>query len=330
VRRRARGLAAGAGAVAAGAVVALWCTRPEMPPPLPDDVPAVAAAPVMAATTAFRPAADAGEIIQMAPVIRDGGVRVLLRGHVDDAWLGGPASMTDDDGLMVVTRPLSGAGRAEVAGAIGASLRLVRADGGTCGAVVTGAVALARVDAGDETDRDAEAAWNAADDSRVVAGELELDGACDGALWARSASLPQPAIARRGAADGGTERAAIAALKKRPEYRELTDGSGSEEFAVVTLDGGGETLVAAQFLAETCVGKSPVLTGLWRVDGGELRFLGAEERIAEILGAADADGDGRLEVITRDDALGVAVLHRGAGRFRFAQRASVDVRGCRC
>jgi hypothetical protein len=341
VRRRARGLAAGAGALAAGAVVALWCTRPEMPPPLPDQAPAIAAAAVDA-RTATRPISgtaeardvrDAGETIQMAPVVRDGGVRVVLRSHVDGAWVSGPASLTEEDGLLIATRPLSDAGRAEVAGAMGAALRLVRPDGGSCRAVVTGAVALARVDAGDEIDRDADAAWNAADDSRVVAGDLELDGDCDGALWARSASLAQPAPARIARADSATRRAAIAALEKRPEYRELTDGSGSEEFAVVTVAAGGETIVAAQFLSETCVGKMPVLTGFWRLEpgaGGELRFLGAEERIVDIVGAADADGDGRLEVLTQDDSLGVAVMHRGAGRYRVAQRAPVDIRGCRC
>jgi len=342
VRRWARGLAAGAGALAAGAVVALWCTRPEMPPPLPDEAPVMAAAAVDA-RTATRPTAGAaetrerGEIIQMAPVVRDGGMRVVLRSHVDGAWVSGPASLTDEDGLLIATRPLSDAGRAEVAGAMGAALRLVRPDGGSCRAVVTGAVALARVDAGDEIDRDADAAWNAADDSRVVAGDLELDGDCDGALWARSASLAQPAPAQIAPADPVTRRAAIDALEKRPEYRELTDGSGSEEFAVVTVAAGGETIVAAQFLAETCVGKMPVLTALWRLEAGagggaagELRFLGAEERIKDIVGAADADGDGRLEVLTQDDALGLAVMHRGAGRYRFAQRAPVDIRGCRC
>ena len=330
MRRRARSVAAGAGAVTVGALVALWCTRADLPPPLPDKADTSAAVAVVA--TEPRPASDVShETIRMAPVLTEGRVRVLLRSEVEDRWLGGAGTLTDHDGLLVVTRPLAEAGRAEVARAIGAQVRLQRADGGSCDAVVTGAVALARVDGGGEVDRSAGAAgvWESADASRVIAGDLAVEGSCPGALWVSSASLQRPAMATIGDAGGEVRRDAIAALKARPEYRELTDGSGSEQFEVSALTTGGETVVVARFLATTCTGQQPVLTGFWRAEGGALRFLAAEERVAGIPAAADVDGDGRMEILVQDDVLGAAVL-RGPGRYRIEQRAQVDVRGCRC
>ena len=331
VRRRARSVAAGAGALTAGALVALWCTRAELPPPLPQ-TPATHST-VAAATTAPRPAADpAHEVIRMAPVLREGRVRVLLRSQVDDSWLGGPGTLTEHDGLLVVTRPLGPAGRAEVARAIGAQVRVHRAGRGSCAAVVTGAVALARIDGGGEIDRDAgaEGVWQAAAASRVIAGDLAIEGSCADALWASSASLPAPAAATIAEAPAEVRRDAIAALRARPEYKDMTDGSGSEAFEVSTLTTGGERVVVARFLAETCTGQQPVLTGFWRAEAGGLHFMATEERVTAIPAAADVDGDGRMEILIEDDLLGAAVLRGESGRYRVEQRAPVDIRGCRC
>jgi hypothetical protein len=338
VRRRARSVAAGAGALTAGALVALWCTRAELPPPLPETTPATekmvaATTTAMTATTAPRPVADpAHEVIRMAPVLREGRVRVLLRSEVDDKWLGGPGTLTEHDGLLVVTRPLGHAGRAEVARAIGAQVRLQRAGGGWCAAVVTGAVALARIDGGGEIDQDAgaEGVWQAADASRVIAGDLAIEGSCADALWASSASLPAPAAGAIAEAPAEVRRDAITALRARPEYKDMTDGSGSEAFEVSTLTTGGERVVVAKFLAETCTGQQPVLTGFWRAEAGGLHFMATEERVTGIPAAADVDGDGRMEILIEDDLLGAAVLRGESGRYRVEQRAPVDIRGCRC
>ncbi len=268
----------------------------------------------------------------MAPVLREGRVRVLLRSEVDDEWLGGPGTLSEHDGLLVVTRPLGHAGRAEVARAVGGQVRLHRAGGGSCAAVVTGAVALARVDGGGELDRDAGAAgvWEAADASRVIAGDLAIEGGCADALWASSAWLPAPAAVKIGEAPADVRADAIAALRARPEYKDMTDGSGSEAYEVSTLTTGGERVVVAKFLAETCTGQQPVLTGFWRAEGGGLRFLAAEERVTGIPAAGDVDGDGRMEILIEDDLLGASVLRGAGGRYRVEQRAPVDIRGCRC
>ena len=273
---------------------------------------------------------DARDAIDMAPVVTEGGLRVVLRGEVEERWLGGPATVSDATGMTVVTRPLSGAGRAEVATAIGQRLRL-HGPGGSCVARVTGAVALARLDAGGELeDTGPQSAWDAAGGG-VIAGDLEpIAGRCDEAQWARSESLPQPSMARAAEATSKMRDTAISALKARPEYRELTDGTGSEEHRVVTLSTGGETVVVTTLVTEGCTGPWPTLTALWRVEGGRLAFLGTQDLVTAVLIGADADGDGAIELLVQDDLLGVALLRRDGGRYEVEQRAPVEVLGCRC
>jgi hypothetical protein len=331
--RGARSAAVGVGAVVSGALLALWCTQAELPPPLPERGAPVTLAAAAVDPAALQPRADRGNL-PMAPVIAEEKLRVVLRSEVNEAWLGGPGTVTEDDALMVVTRPLSDQGAAEVADDVGTRVRLYRADGTVCGGgTVTGALALARLDAGGEVDRGAgpEVVWNAADGANVIAGDLKLDAPCQGAVWARSESLPPPAMATVRKAAGDTRAAAIAALRARPEYRELTDGSGSEKFEVFAIAGESETVLAAQFVAETCVGEQPVLTGFWRVGPGrQLRFLGSWESLKDVLFAADANGDGRIEIMARDDAHGLTQLGRDSGRYDVARTAPVAIRGCRC
>jgi hypothetical protein len=165
----------------------------------------------------------------------------------------------------------------------------------------------------------------------VVAGDLEpLQGRCKDVLWARSEGLAAPRLAVEREAEPDLRRTAQRALRQRPEYRDLTDGSGSERIEVSTLSDGGETLVVTTFVAEGCVGPTPALLGLWRLDGDHLTFLGAEEQITEIVVGADVDADGRMELLATDDMLGTAVLRRATERFHMEQQAQVPVLGCRC
>jgi hypothetical protein len=333
-RRRRSILALGAVAVGAGAAIAFSSGGAPIPPAI---VPVAAIAPVRPVATVTEPAPPAADerSIDMAPVITDGELRVVLRGDVEDDWLTGKPTVTEDDGVTVVTRALSKTGRAQVKEAIGTRVRLYSADGASCLARVTGAVALGRFEGVGELEPGAgpQGAWDAASATVVVAGDLEpLEGSCDQALWARTESLPAPSLAEAGKPADKIRRAAAAALRARPEYAEITGGDGGkEEIRVTSWSAGGETLVVATLLLEGCVEDAwPVLTALWRLDHGALRFVGAEESITEVLAAADVDGDGSLELVGRDDLIGVAVLRRGDGRFEVAERAPVAVLGCRC
>jgi hypothetical protein len=73
------------------------------------------------------------------------------------------------------------------------------------------------------------------------------------------------------------------------------------------------------------------LTGFWHVGPDRrLRFLGAWESLKDILVAADTNGDGRIEIMARDDALGLTQLGRESGRYNVTRSAPVAIRGCRC
>lgn len=338
-RRRWTVLGAGAGAIIYFGLAGLAESEPAAQP----TVAALDLAPLIAGSRTARIEPPAPRrygpdafAIEMAPVFADGGLRVLLRSEVRERWLGGPPELTTEDGMTVVTRKLSRAGRTEVAAATGARLRLYRTDGRSCLARVTGAVALGRLDDGGNLDPEAGAqgAWDVAVNWHVVAGNLEpLEGSCDDALWARSESLPPPTMADAGKPSDSVKRDAIAALKKRAEYRALADDSGleNEEFEVETLSTGAETVVVTTLLSEGCAGQWPTLIAMWQLgNDGTLRFLGAEDSITAILGGADTDGDGRIEIVAQDDLAGLALLRRGSGRFRVGQRAPVGILGCRC
>jgi hypothetical protein len=331
-----RGLAAGL--IAGGAFALAFWQKPAQPAeaaprPIPTMMVGLPAPTLAAAVVQPRRHGPEAFELDMAPVLSDGGLRVVLRDRVESSWLAGSPKMTDDEGVTVVTRPLSAKGRAEVGLATGARLRLYRADGSSCLARVSGLVAVARLDVGDALDPDggATSAWEAAGESRVLAGDLEpIEGRCAEALWARSESLPAPRLAEKSAASAGVRRTAERALRMRPEYRELTDGTGDEQIDVSTLSDGTETLVVTTFVAEGCTGPSPALVGLWRLAGDRLVFLGAEEMVSDILTGTDADGDGRMELLASEDMLGVAVLRRATGQFIVEQQASVPILGCRC
>jgi hypothetical protein len=336
IHGRARGLAMGAVMVGSGAALlhSFLATR--------DGAPVAAAAapaptaPVAVAATVPPPAVepDAKGAIDMAPVLTDGGLRVLLRSNIEDSWVVGAAEVEVDEGVTVVTRRLNNAGLVTFGPLVGERLRLYSADGSSCLARLTGAVALGRFDdSGGEEPAKAADAWDRADGTHVVAGELEMiDGRCDEPLWARSASLPAPSMATRRDAGAGARRAAIAAFAARPEHRELTDGSGSEEYEVESLSAGDDTVLVTTLVVEGCAGKWPALSAFWRLEaGGKLAFLGAEETVTDVLAAADADGDGRMEIIAQDDLAGVTMLRRHAvGGFEVEKTARVAIHGCRC
>ena len=302
----------------------------------PVAVAPVVVAPVAAVAVTVPPVAESKGGIDMAPVLVDGGLRVLLPTDLedlDDSLVVGAAEVKVDEGVTVVTRRLRHAAREMLGPWVGERLRLYSADGSTCLARITKAVALGRFDdSGSEEPADPEEAWARADGTQVVAGDLEVvEGECEDPIWARSASLPEPTMATRSSVDRKTRSAAIAAFKARPEHRELTDGTGDERYEVKALRAGGDTIVVTTLVVEGCAGEWPALTGLWRLEGDKLTFLGARETMTDVLAAADADGDGRMDLVTQEDTLGVSVLRRRArGAYRTTESAPVLIHGCRC
>lgn len=277
--------------------------------------------------------------IEIAPVIADGGLHVVLASGVEASWLkGGDApSMRDDEGLTIVEHPLGPRGRDAFAAALGARLRLYRADGSSCLTRVKVVVGLARIDHGGELDAaDARRAWEAAEGSaQVIAGRLEpIEGRCDDARIARSEALPAPAVARPVKASAELERRAASALLAMPAVSALFDGVDPQgsPVEVTTFTAGGQTVVQAILFGEGCTGQEPQVVAFWRLDGGALVSLGHELDPAPATMAAATGPDGELELVVTEDVLGSALLRRTGedGRFELTDRASVAFYGCRC
>ena len=203
-------------------------------------------------------------------------------------------------------------------------------------AEVTGLSAIGRFAPDDfgeaEAPVDASAAWQAADGSHLVAGDLAPQGGdCTGALWAQPESLAPPVLAEVGDAGADQVRRASDLLRAEPDFADRTGGSPTRfEVDAVTLDG-GETLLVASALVEGCADFEPVMTALYAVQAdGSLHRVGSGTTVGSIAAAGDFDGDGHLEILVRGDALDSSILRRRAGAYAEEAHAAVPIYGCRC
>jgi hypothetical protein len=126
----------------------------------------------------------------------------------------------------------------------------------------------------------------------------------------------------------------VPALLALPEVKEMFGGEPPHDRTdVVVFRGEAETLVMTTLFAEGCAGQEPAIVAVWKMGPGDaLELLGTEEGITDALLAADARGDGRLELVVREDLLGTALLRRTGKRGELSRtdRAPVSILGCRC
>ena len=351
-------VAAAAVGSAAGAVFALGPARsPDVivadlaavadRPALPAGEAAVAAAlftPPLPPVTVFPEPARALEPppIDMAHVIHEGGLRVVLAARVQAGWLGDPAQATAEveDGITIVRRPLSAQGHATFAPQVGAVLRLHGGAGGDddagagCLARIVAPVALARFAADSDEVPDPQAGWEVAGRAQLVAADLEvIEGDCQETRWARTASLPAPAPAAIGVASAALARRASEQLRALDQYEELTDGlePADRRITVQTVSTGRETLAIATLAVLGCADLEPVLTAIYQVEpDGELTLVSWETTFHEILAAVDTDGDGKTELLVAPDLLDQTILRRTGNTYAEESAITLPIFGCRC
>jgi hypothetical protein len=316
---------------AGGMIVALiqprdHVARVETPVAVPIPVPAVVRAPAPAVAP-----------FDLAPVIHEGGLRVVLSTEVEPRWIGGgDITVRDEDGVRVVTRPLSRAGGEQFGRFLGSRVRLLAGDH-SCLAEVTSLSLVGRFAPdgfGEDPDQAVSggAAWSAASGSYLVAGALEVaDRECGAALWAAAPAYPAPLPATVAEANHELTRRAADMLRAEPGFADATAGAHAEFEVDVVSAAGGETVLVASALVEGCVDGEPVLTALYTLqDDGSLHPVGAPMTVGSIEAAADIDGDGHVEFLVRGDTLDLAILRRRAGRYEREAQAMVPIFGCRC
>ena len=325
-----------------GALVALLQPAPRVvaqPATLALHTPATEAglALVPASARVLAPAAAALPF-DLAPVIDEGGLRVVVETAVEPQWLGRAIVVSDDEGVRVVERPLSESGTARFSRLVGARLRLVGAAGPVCVAEIRGVSAVGRFapeDSGEtEPSGDAPAAWDAAAGSHLIAGDLAaIEGDCAGAIWAQPEVLAPPVLAEVKDAGALHARRAADLLRAAPDFAERTGGaSATIDVDAITLDG-GETLLVASALVEGCADQEPVMSALYAVQAdGSIHPVGPDSdfTVGTIAAAADFDGDGHVEILVKGDVLDSSILRRRTDGYQEEAHAAVPIYGCRC
>ena len=272
----------------------------------------------------------------VAPVIAEGGLRVVLATEVEPQWLGDSIQVSDHDGVRVAVRPLSQRGEQRFAGQVASVFRLYGRDARLCTAEVTGLVAVGRFAPDDfgeaEAPVSAAAAWSAADGAHLIAADQRpIAGDCAGALWAQPEALAEAVRATVSDASGNETRRAGELLRATSGFSEATQGSHATiEVQAVALPG-GERLLVASALVEGCAELEPVTTAVYAVQAdGSLHQVAADLDVSSIAAAADFDGDGAVEILVHTDALDLAVLRRRAAGYQVEAHAALPIYGCRC
>ena len=320
-----------------GVLVALLQPRAETPAVLTLPVPTAIAVPTHLPVSQPAEGSPPPLFPDLAPVIADGGLRLVMATEVEPKWLGEAIEVHDHGGVRVVTRPLSRLGEERFAGGIDARVRLHGRDARLCTAEVTGFVAVGRFAPDDfevgDPPADAAAAWKAAEGSHLIAADLRpIDGDCAGALWAQPDGLAEPVRATIAAASAEQTRLASEQLKTSSQYMEVA-GSGelAIEFQATIIATDSEQLLVASALGEGCVGLEPFTTAIYALQAdGSLHPVGTGLHVISIEAAADFDGDGHLEILFRSDDADLAILRRRAGAYQVEAHAAVPIYGCRC
>ena len=258
---------------------------------------------------------------------------VLLSGAPDDAWARGAPR---GDGATWAERDVREAALPKALGAWkGKKVRLYGPAGPLCEATIASLVLRAEVvphfgtvqewnGQGDGPKRSpaqiAAEVWSmAAGDGHALFGRLSAR--CPGAVWARAADLPAPAITPVEEPSGSLREAALSAFRRLRAYRDLqaaygesseapagkrrarwedADGAKPHVYALGAT-GGGLVLVSAQAGAG-CGRFEGSLVGLWEVRGDASSpklsplSLPADEALI-VRAAVDLDGDGKPEIV---------------------------------
>lgn len=276
-------------------------------------------------------------LIELAPVVHDQGLRLILDEGIDEAWLSDGIHAEAEEGPTVVTRPLSEAGQAVFAGY---RQRLVALSDGTrivCHARIVNLEAFGRYYPDwaieEQPPEHGLSHWEAVASHWSVAGKLVADsGDCQGALWAQDASAEAATYGAIAQAPAELADKAAQYIRDSGDFYNLRLSNDDDiEIDSQLVTTGDDRLLVTTVRTYGCADLEPTLTALYRIDGqDELQFMGSPTRVNQLLAAADTDGDGHTELLFSDDTVGVAVMSRVGRRYSVRSSAPVVVYGCRC
>ena len=292
---------------------------------------------------------------QFAFVEAVGGRFIALLDPVAAPWASSPPRLTASESTYrVVERDVDTAQLPPpMARWQGASLVVHAVDGSTCAARVTGLTLVARylpyqeeiVEWRELSDSEiAEVVWQEGEPR--LGAVLEPEGACGAPAFARVARLSAPTVWTATPADAPLHERALDGFRALPAFADIQRGYASHLASADRWDEDASarlaigvwrsaasadvfvTVSAAVAAGEGCDLFEADLTAMWRLDGGELRFVGSVPRPTLLL---DLDGDGQIEVFHEERAYGLTrVLVSGPTLEMERARDSVTNMDCRC
>jgi hypothetical protein len=356
-------LAAGAGgAFGAGAIA--WSLASE---PFEACPPSMASDPSPpAALTVRAPEPAAPRYFGRASfVVHERGAMVVLASELDERWYGGAPALVESEGVeTILSRPIDAAQLPAVyRDVIGRDAVAIDESGRRCPVTVGDIRAVAHLltdaEAPDTASTIADL-WDEASPS--LAAELDVAGDCGEIRWAMlpaegivAGAAPAPMrVSRLSEAGGDTHaslaREAVAALRRLPAARagqrqwqalgEKTSWPRAEDLEIAVLEdpeaptGNGAVMIAVSVAFLGCgAAVDAQLSAVWRVEDGSLGDaleLPDTVHITDIVGAADANGDGLPELLVRED-LAASVLHsEGGRRYLAVDGPQIVSHICRC
>jgi hypothetical protein len=318
--------------------------------PTLDEEPLVAAAPPYFGRASF--------------VVHERGAMLVLTSEVDEMWYGGaPMLVESEGGETILSRPIDAAQLpAAYRDVVGRQAIAIDESGRRCPVTAGEIRAVAHLLTDPEAPRDATAIadlWDEASPS--LAAELEVAGECGEIRWAMlpapgivAGAAPAPLRVSRISADRDEHttltREAVAAFRQLPATRtgqrqwqalgEKTSWPRAEDLEIAVIEdperaGGNRAVMIAVSVAFLGCGSAvdAQLSAVWRVEDGSLGAaleLPDTVHITDIVGAADANGDGLPELLVRED-LAASVLHsEGGRRYLAVDGPQIVSHICRC
>lgn len=283
-----------------------------------------------------------------ALVVQADGPRVVL-GHVAQGYLvGTPTLVTVDEGLEhAVRHPVDRESLpGEWSALVGSTLELYGKSGPVCQARVTGLAAFGHW-IGEIYEEDSASAWDAVSDSGRIVAEIEpVRGDCSSARWARDASRPAAEVADVHDAREPVRARALQEFRKLRAHRNIQRAFEKEtgermpwdryqdgEVEIHELVGTSERIVTAAVRVGGCGDFEGTLNAAWRLGpSGDWVPLAVDDgaALAEIEAAADMDGDGFLDLVTKGYWADRALRRSGDDGYQIDSEDVAPIHMCTC
>jgi ketosteroid isomerase-like protein len=294
---------------------------------------------------------------QFSFVIHEGGPRVVLKTPAPASWAeGAPELLADKEPYPTKVAVSASKLPADLAAWAGKKMRLYGPSGPVCEATLGSLSLVGRViphfgevarwnGQGELATKPlskaqkARAAWElaagASPNGVVLTADLtSVQGDCKPALWAQPAAAAESKVARAEPADAALAKSLLEAFRKLPDHAEIQktsetkgpwDERGKPEIVTMRHPSGKQVAFISVSVMEGCGDFEGRLSAAFEVGAAGLQLAGKPmSALGAPAGAIDADGDGKLEILFKEQLL------RGEVGFDRLEGLTIPFLDCGC